>query len=93
MPEIPTGDKPDIPTHLYWDTPKVKKCMWDNDIRDRVQLATRIRRPYSTVQRSIKADWSGPVTSIPVLNAMCVAFDKRLSQLVHEPKDMVAGQQ
>jgi ABC-type uncharacterized transport system permease subunit len=79
---------PTDPLKLYWDSASLQKLMRSKKIRDRGQLAMRIQRPYATVQRSIGADWSGPVTSVSVLVAMATALNVPLSRLVRDPREV-----
>lgn len=81
------GHMPQMNHHLFWRSESVAKLMQDKKIHDRGQLALKIHRPYSTVQRTISADWSGPITSNSVLVAMAITFGVPLNRLVREPKD------
>jgi hypothetical protein len=84
MPDLHVSTDDD---HLHWDADLIEKLLSRNNIYTRADLAIAINKPYSTVCRSIAADWSGRVSTTAVLTAMCRVFDVPLSRLVREPRE------
>lgn len=71
--------------NLVWNAAEVAKVMARRGIPHREELARRIKKPATSVRRSLNEAWEGEITG-PILVALCRELQVPAHKLIRDPR-------